>query len=65
MISLTRINGKKFVVNAELIRFIEETPDTMITLTTGDRLFVKESAKDVVRKAVEYGRLLRQLLPPT
>lgn len=65
MIQLTRLNGKQFVVNAELIRFVEETPDTMLTLTTGDKLMVKEPMRDVVRKAVDYGRSLRTLVPPT
>jgi flagellar protein FlbD len=65
MIVLTRLNGKQFVVNAELIRFVEETPDTMLTLTTGDKLMVKEPMREVVRKAVDYGRSLRKLVPPT
>lgn len=65
MISLTRINNTALVVNAELIKFIESTPDTMLTLTTGDRVIVKESAEEVVRRAVEYGRSLRRFIAPT
>lgn len=65
MIVLTRLNGKEFVVNAELIRYVEETPDTMLTLTTGDKFMVKESMREVVRKAVDYSRSLRKLVPPT
>ena len=65
MIALTKINGNPFVLNAELIKFVETTPDTMITLTTGDRFIVKESCNDVVKKVVEYGRLLRRLIEPT
>ncbi len=63
MITLTRLNGKKMVVNADLIRVIEENPDTLITLTTGDHLIVQESMRDVVAKSVEYGRSLRRLTP--
>lgn len=65
MITLTKLNGSRFVLNAELIRSIEQTPDTTITLVAGDRLVVKEPMPEVVRKSVEYGRLLRQVLPRT
>ena len=65
MIALTRINNSKMILNAELIKFIESTPDTMITLTTGDRILVKEPEEEVVRRVVDYGRMLRRLLEPT
>ncbi len=64
MISLTRLNGKRFVLNAELIRTVEETPDTLITLISGEHVVVKETLREVVDRVVEYGRLLRRLLPP-
>jgi flagellar protein FlbD len=59
MITVTRLNGKPVVVNAELIRFIEQTPDTLITLTSGDKLLVKEDMEEVVRRAIEYARSIR------
>lgn len=65
MITLTRLNGKKFVVNAELIRTVESNPDTTLTLINGDHLIVKETMEQVVELAVEYGRSLRKLLPPS
>lgn len=65
MITVTRLNGKRFVVNAELIRTVEENPDTTITLINGDHLIVKESMVDVVRLVIEYGQMLRKLLPPS
>jgi flagellar protein FlbD len=65
MVTLTRLNGTRFVVNAELIRTVEENPDTVITLVNGDHLIVKEPMKAVVEKAIEYGRLLRRLMPPS
>jgi flagellar protein FlbD len=65
MIPLTRLNNQSFVLNAELIKFIEATPDTMVTLTTGERLLVKETCDEVVRRVVQYGRMLRRLVEPT
>ncbi len=59
MIRVTRLNGRPVVINSEQIKMVEQTPDTMITLLTGDRLMVKESVQEVVRRAIEYGRTLR------
>lgn len=59
MILLTRLNDKPVVVNAELIKMIESTPDTLITLINGDHMMVRESAEEVVEKAVEYARRIR------
>ena len=42
MITVTRLDGSRFVVNAELIRTVESTPDTLIKLTTGDTFMVQE-----------------------
>jgi flagellar protein FlbD len=53
------LNGKKFILNAEQIRLIEEVPDTTITLTGGEKYLVKEEAAEVVKRAVEYGRMIR------
>ena len=63
MITLTRLNGNRFVVNAELIRTIEERPDTTIVLVNGETLIVKERMDKVVAKAVEYGRMVRVFQP--
>ncbi|MEE9404645.1 MAG: flagellar FlbD family protein [Algisphaera sp.] len=65
MITLTRLNGKKFVLNAELIRTVESNPDTTITLINGDHIIVAESMEEVIDKSVAYGRSLRRLLPPS
>ena len=59
MIAVTRLNGKRFVINAEQIRFVESTPDTMITLLAGDKVMVKESLEEVVQLAVHYQRQIR------
>lgn len=65
MITVTRLNGKKFVVNAELIRTVEENPDTTIQLINGDHLIVQETMQQVVELAIGYGQALRKLLPPS
>lgn len=59
MIRLTRLNGRPFVLNAEQIKTVEQTPDTMITLLPGDQLVVRESLEEVVKRAVEYARMVR------
>ena len=61
MIKLTKFNSEKkqkaeFVLNAEIIETIEETPDTVITLTNGKKIIVEESMEDVVRPVVKYKR---------
>lgn len=54
VIEVTRINGKKLTINAELIERVEESPDTVITLTTGNKLIVKESRQDIKNLVVLY-----------
>ncbi len=63
MIVLTRLNGTRFVVNAEMIRTVEEKPDTTLVLSNGETLIVKESMDNVVAKAVEYARMIRVFQP--
>ena len=65
MITVTRLNGRKIVVNADLIKTIESNPDTTIKLTNGDTMLVKETMPQVVELAVDYGRSLRKFLPPS
>ncbi len=59
MVFLTRLNSKSVVINADLIKMIESTPDTLITLINGDHLMVLESVEDVVEKAIDYARRVR------
>lgn len=56
MIELTRLNGVKFSINSDLIEIIETTPDTVITLTTGRKLIVKESRQEVKNLVLSYKR---------
>ncbi len=54
MIELTRLNDTKFILNAELIESIEEVPDTVIALTTGKKLFVKENKYEIRDLVIRY-----------
>ena len=54
MIKLTRLDGEPFVLNAELIRYVESKPDTFITLTSGDRIIVREDVDEVMDRTVKY-----------
>jgi len=60
MIEVTRTNHRKLTINAELIVFVEETPDVVITLTTGAKILVKESAKEIVSRVIDYKRRIHQ-----
>lgn len=63
MISVTRFNDSTLIINADLIQTVEETPDTVITLTTGTKFIVKEKSKEIVDKVVEYKRRIFVILP--
>ena len=68
MIKLNRFGGESFILNAELIRYIEARPDTFITLTTGERLIVTQSMDDVLNLAIDYQRskhMLPEFAPTT
>ena len=58
MIKVTRLNGSTFMVNAEMIREIEATPDTIITLSTGQKIMVRESVDAVANAVIEYKRAI-------
>ena len=54
MIEVTKLNGKKLIVNAEMIETIEETPDTVISFTNGKKIIVKESRQEVKNLVIFY-----------
>ncbi len=58
MIRLTRINKVPLVLNSDLIEHVEVTPDTVISLTTGQKLVVLESADEVIQKVIEFRRAI-------
>ena len=63
MIPLTRLNHLSLVLNADLIEWIEVTPDTVISLTTGQKLVVLESAEEVVSRIIEFRRAIYASIP--
>ena len=54
MIEVTKLNGVKIFINEDLIEIVEETPDTVITMTTGRKIIVKESRQDVRNLVKSY-----------
>jgi flagellar protein FlbD len=54
MIHLTRLNGNPLVVNSDLIKYAESSPDTMLTLVNGEKIVVLESCQDVVSRTIAY-----------
>jgi flagellar protein FlbD len=54
MIRLTRLNNSEIIINADLIEMLEETPDVVLTLTTGRKLTVSESADEIIKLVLEY-----------
>lgn len=56
MIELTRLNGTIFTLNCDMIETIEETPDTVLTLSTGKKIVVKESRQDIKNLVKSYRR---------
>jgi flagellar protein FlbD len=58
MILVTRLNHVPFVLNSDLIEHIEITPDTVITLTNGQKYLVEETAEEVIERTVAYRRRL-------
>lgn len=59
MITVTRLDERVVVLNADLIKMIESTPDTILTLINGDTLVVRETVDEIVRRAVDYQRQVR------
>ncbi len=62
MILLTKINKAPIAVNADLIQYIEETPDTVLTMTNSEKVVVTESMSSIIQKIVHYRRLISGLI---
>lgn len=62
MIKLTHLGGEAFLLNAELICYVEARPDTFVTLAGGERIVVRESLDEVLERTIEYQRL-KQFFP--
>jgi flagellar protein FlbD len=59
MISLHRLNGEPFVLNAEWIKTVESRPDTRVVLMNGEVYLVRESSEEVLQKTLDYRRQVR------
>jgi len=56
MIHLTRLNNQPLIVNSDLIKFLEWSPDTVLTLTTGEKVVIRETPDDVLQKIIAFRR---------
>jgi flagellar protein FlbD len=54
MIKLNKLNGQNIVVNGDLVEFVEETPDCLITMTTGRKMMVRQKMDEVLERLLEY-----------
>jgi len=54
MIKVTRINNQPITINADLIEFVESTPDTIVSTITGKKILIKESVDEVIEKVIAY-----------
>ena len=62
MIYLTRLNGDKIMVNVDMLEMLEETPDTVVTLTTGKKFVVKESTRQIREQVIAFRKLIETRL---
>jgi flagellar protein FlbD len=61
MIKVTRLDGEELVVNSDLIEFVQTTPDTILTLTTGRKILVRESMDEVVARVIGFRQCIHQV----
>jgi flagellar protein FlbD len=64
MIQLTRLNNKPLMVNSDLIKFVEQSPDTLITLITGEKIVVLEPLESILARIIEFRQAVLQRLSP-
>jgi flagellar protein FlbD len=64
MIQLTRLNNIPLIVNSDLVKFVEQSPDTVITLINGEKILVREKADEVLNRIVEFRRSVLQGIVP-
>ncbi len=63
MIVLNRLNNQPIMVNADLIETLESTPDTVVTLTSGNKLVVRDRPEEIAAKIVAYKRKIHTTVP--
>jgi flagellar protein FlbD len=65
MIHLTRLNKQPLMVNSDLIKYVESSPDTLLTLMGGDKIVVREAPEEVLERVIAFRRqVLQGLVPP-
>ena len=62
MIQVTRLNHLPLILNSDLIEHIEATPDTVVSLTTGQKIMVLESAEEIVERVVQFRRMIHPMI---
>jgi flagellar protein FlbD len=60
MIRLTRLNNQAFIVNSDLIKFVEQSPDTLLTLINGEKIVVRETVEQVLERLIAFRRSVLQ-----
>ncbi len=63
VIQLTRLNGNPIALNSDLIKFVENAPDTVITLINGEKIIVREHSEDVIQRIVDFRRAVMAGMP--
>ena len=58
MIAVTRLDGSGLVVNTDLIERVERTPDTLVVMSGGERLYVREAPEEIIRRVIAYKRAI-------
>lgn len=64
MIQLTRLNNSPLIVNSDLIKFVEQSPDTVITLINGEKILVRETAEKILERIVHFRRAVLEGIYP-
>ncbi|PHV71747.1 endoflagellar protein [Sporanaerobium hydrogeniformans] len=62
MITVTRLNHQELTLNSDLIETLEQTPDTVITMTTGNKFIVIESTAEIIKRIIDYKRKILQVV---
>jgi len=65
MIQLTRLNNTRLAVNCDLIKYVEQAPDTVITLLNGEKLVVRETTAEVIERVCEFRRSVLSVVAPS
>jgi len=65
MIHVKRLDDSELIINSDMIEFIEQTPDTIITLADGKKILTKQSPEEVINLIVEFRQRVMQPMTKT